>query len=252
MPAVGSALAHTEGTMKKKKLGEVLRDRRKLTQESLLTAIAEQQGKVIHLGELMLERGLVDKDDLAAALEEVSNVPYLDCSAVVPDADVMKLVQRTTAERCCALPIRIEQGRMVVAMAAPQDLAMLDQLRFSTGLEISPRLAFRAEVHKAIAKFYAGEEGQTASPAISRNDENVRMEEIEFFSTSSRQSNQEAIQEMQADLRQRKTPAVRLVSEIIQIAMAKHASDIHIEPRAAETAVRIRVDGVLRDLQSMP
>src|SRR5258706_7134819 len=75
---------------------------------------------------------------------------------------------------------------------------------------------------------------------------------MEFFSTSSRQSNQEAIQEMQADLRQRKTPAVRLVSEMIQIAMAKHASDIHIEPRAAETAVRIRVDGVLRDLQSIP
>jgi type II secretory ATPase GspE/PulE/Tfp pilus assembly ATPase PilB-like protein len=60
------------------------------------------------------------------------------------------------------------------------------------------------------------------------------------------------MQEMQADLRQRKTPAVRLVSEIIQTAMAKSASDIHIEPRASETAVRIRVDGVLRDLQSIP
>jgi type II secretory ATPase GspE/PulE/Tfp pilus assembly ATPase PilB-like protein len=78
------------------------------------------------------------------------------------------------------------------------------------------------------------------------------LQDIEFFSTSSRQSNQEAIQEMQADLRQRKTPAVQLVSEIIQIAMAKHASDIHIEPRAAETAVRIREDGVLRDLRSIP
>ena len=65
-------------------------------------------------------------------------------------------------------------------------------------------------------------------------------------------ANQEAIQEMQADLRQRKTPAVRLVSEIIQMAMAKKASDIHIEPRAAETTVRMRVDGVLRDLQSIP
>src|SRR6202790_2164897 len=117
----GIRLGKTEGSMKKKKLGEVLRDRGKITSEALLTAIAEQQGKVIHLGELMLERGLVEKDDLAAALEEVSNVPYLDCSVVVPDADAMKLVQRTTAERCCALPIRIEQGRMVVVMAAPQD-----------------------------------------------------------------------------------------------------------------------------------
>src|ERR1700676_752098 len=197
----GIRLGKTEGTMKKKKLGEVLRDRGKITQEALLTAIAEQQGKVIHLGELMLERGLVDKDDLAAALEEVSNVPYLDCSTVMPDQEAIKLVQRATAERCCALPIRIEQGRMVAAMAAPQDLALLDQLRFSTGLEISPRLAFRTEVHKAIAKFYAGEEGLPDSKIGSRNHENVRIEEIELFSTSSRQSNQEAIQEAQADLR---------------------------------------------------
>src|SRR3984893_15043042 len=248
----GIRLGNSEGTMKKKKLGEVLRDRGKITPEALLTAIAEQQGKVIHLGELMLERGLVDKDDLAAALEEVSHVPYLDCSAIVPDSEAIKLVQRTTAERCCALPVRIEHRRLIVAMAAPQDLALLDQLRFSTGLEISPRLAFRTEVQKAIARFYAGEEGLPDSKIGSRNQGDERIEEIEFFSTSSRQSNQEAIQEAQADLRQRKTPAVRLVSEIIQIAMAKHASDIHIEPRAAETAVRIRVDGVLRDLQSIP
>src|SRR6266404_9708354 len=207
---------------------------------------------MLHLGELMLERGLVKKGDLAAALEELSHVPYLDCSEVVPDPEAIKLVQRATAERCVALPIRMEQERLVVAMAAPQDLAKLDELRFSTGMEISPRLAFRSEVLKAIAKYYGGSEWETTSKLNSNNQEDSQREEIEFFSTSSRQSNQEAIQEMQADQLQRKTPAVRLVSEIIHIAMAKHASDIHIEPRAAETAVRIRVDGVLRDLQSIP
>src|SRR3979411_542954 len=238
-------------SMRKRRLGEVLRDNGKITSENLLMAISEQHGKVIHLGELMLERGLVSRDDLAAALEEVSNVPYMDCLTVTPEPEALRLVQRAVAERCNALPIRIDQRHLVVAMAAPQDLAILDDLRFSTGLEISPRLACRGEVHKAIAKYYSGGEGQTEYMGSSRNEENVRVE-VEFFSTSSRQSNQEHIQKMQADLRQRKTPAVRLVSEIIQIAMAKHASDIHIEPRAAETAIRIRVDGVLRDLQSIP
>jgi hypothetical protein len=61
--------------MKKRKLGEVLRDRGKISPEDLLLAITEQQGKMIHLGELMLQRGLVDKAALTAALEEVSHVP---------------------------------------------------------------------------------------------------------------------------------------------------------------------------------
>ena len=238
--------------MKKKKLGEMLRDRGKITSTDLIQAIAERQGKLMHLGELMLERGFVEKIDLAAALEEISHVPYLDCSEVVPAPEVIKLVQRTAAERYCALPVRVDQGRLVVAMAAPQDLAAIGDLGFTTGMEISPRLAFRSEIKKAIAKFYDGSVPETP-PTLDTTDPGEQVfEELEFFSTSSRQSNQEAIQEMQADLRQRKTPAVRLVSEIIQIAMAKHASDIHIEPRAAETAVRIRVDGVLRDLQSIP
>ena len=236
--------------MRKKKLGEVLRDRGEITTEDLLVAITEQQGKMMHLGELMLERGFVEKEALAAALEEISHIPYVDCSEVVPDLEAIKLVQRASAERYCAFPIRVEQGRLVVAMAAPQDLAVLGDLRFTTGLEISPRLSCRSEIKKAIAKYYDGVPAEIQS-GLDDQDKTV-FEEMEFFSTSSRQSNQEAIQEMQADLRQRKTPAVRLVSEMIQIAMAKHASDIHIEPRAGETAVRIRVDGVLRDLQSIP
>src|SRR5262249_30641454 len=108
--------------------------------------------------------------------------------------------------------------------------------------------SFRADVQAAISRVYGSAHG---GPAPQTFVEPSQAEEVEFFSTSSRQSNQEAIQEMQADLRQRKTPAVRMVSEIIQAAIAKHASDIHIEPRVAETAVRIRVDGVLRDLPSI-
>ncbi len=150
--------------MKKKKLGEVLYDRGKISSEDLLMMIAEQQGKVIHLGELMLERGLVEKDDLAAALEEVSRVPYLDCGEVVPDPKALKLIQRAMAERCSALPIRIEHGRLVAAMAAPQDLAVLDELRFRTGMEISPRLAFRAE------RGHSGNAGRSTTEKNARGD----------------------------------------------------------------------------------
>lgn len=237
--------------MKRKRVGEILRDQGKISPADLEMIIAEQQGKVIYLGELMLERGLIGKEDLAAALEEVSRVPYMDCAAIVVEPATIKLIPRVIAERHCALPIRIDHKSLVVAMATPQNVAILDELRFISGLDISPRLAFRTDVQAAIDRNYLLEPGQKRQSPCSEAP-GPALEEMEFFSDSSRQSNQETIQEIQADLRQKKTPAVRLVSEIIQTAMAKEASDIHIEPRADETAVRIRVDGVLRDLKSIP
>jgi type IV pilus assembly protein PilB len=236
--------------MKKKKLGEVLQDRGMISHADLLKAIEQQQGKAIHLGELMLERGFVAKEDLGIALEEVSRIPYIDCASIAPDQDALELVPRAIAERLCILPIRTEQKYLVVAMAAPQNLAVLDELRFKTGREISPRLSFRSELQQAIKRHY-GPGRVRGSSAGKEGSENIEFEEVEFFSTSSRQANQEAIQEVQADLRQKKTPAVRLVSEAIQVAMAKRASDIHIEPRSADTVVRLRVDGVLHDYQSI-
>src|SRR5579863_2447217 len=238
--------------MKKKKLGEVLRDRGKISHAELQKVIGEQQGKTIHLGELMLERGLIAKEDLGAALEEVFRIPYVDCASIIPDPDALKLVPRSMAKRLCVLPLRTEYQRLIVAMAAPQNLAVLDELRFTTGMEISPRLSFQVELQQAINRHYAAETGTASAYGTVRDGERIPFEEVEFLSTSSRQANQEAIQEVQADLRQKKTPAVRLVSEVIQVAMAKRASDIHIEPRASDTVVRMRVDGVLHDHQVIP
>ena len=65
--------------MKKKRLGEVLRERGQLTAADLNRALEEQQqDRLVHLGELLLHRGLVTKPELASALLEVFQVPYVD------------------------------------------------------------------------------------------------------------------------------------------------------------------------------
>ena len=116
-----------------------------------------------------------------------------------------------------------------------------------------PGFPFGASCMRQSPSIMAADKDPGASyGSIHGNERILFEEEVEFISTSSRQANQEAIQEVQADLRQRKTPAVRLVSEVIQVAMAKRASDIHIEPRASDTVVRMRVDGVLHDQQLLP
>ncbi len=240
--------------MKRKRLGEILEDRGELTAENLKKLFEEQKGKAIRLGELILESGLVDKSALISALEEVSRVPYLDCSTIKCERTALETIPASVAKNLAVLPIKTENMMLIVAMAEPQNLAIIDELAFTSGRVISPRLAFRTEILAAISRNYGNAKDHLLAGARkgdSQGDGGEAPAEMEFFSTSSRQANRDAIEEVQAELHQNRTPAVRLVTEIIQTAMLKRASDIHIEPQATATIVRIRVDGVLRELESV-
>ena len=241
--------------MKRKKLGEILLDGGFVTAASLQKLFKEQEGNMLRLGELILQRGIVDKVSLVKALEEVSHVPYVDCATAACEKSALLLIPRLMAVRLAVLPLEVTPSGLVVAMVEPQNVATIDELQFTSGKNILPRLGFRAEIVPAIVRNYdrlptlaplkdasPGAQAALSDPGSS----------IEFVSASSRQANQEAIREIQAELTQRRTPAVQLVSGIIQKAMAKQASDIHIEPQATQTVVRIRVDGVLREIENVP
>ena len=245
--------------MRRKKLGELLLEQGRISTEELSKAVYDQAGKAIRLGELLLERGLVHKFDLLLALENIIGIPYQDCTTIVPTSDALQRIPRAIAERCCALPIEQNGRRLTVVMAEPQNLSLIGELSFTSGFEIIPRLGFRREILEAIARHYTGPgaPAPTEQEQGSAEDETTESEDaaavgIEFVSTSSRQAGQEAYQEVQAEVRQKRTPAVHVVSEVIQAALTRQASDIHIEPQATDTAVRLRVDGVLRDLRRVP
>lgn len=235
--------------MKRKRLGEVLCERGQISAADLKKALQDQQVKFVHLGELLLQRKLVSKQELTAAVGEVSGVEYLDCERVDPPADVLKLIPAELAKRSLAIPIRIEDKKLVVVMAKPQNIQALDELRFKTGLAILPRFGFQGEVVAALDRLYGALE--RPAEAVQVADDTMGME---FISSSSQQRNIEAMREMQQELQQKSkaTPAVHLVAGMIKAAAAKQASDIHIEPRQAETAVRFRIDGILRDFQRIP
>jgi type IV pilus assembly protein PilB len=242
--------------MKKKRLGEVLRERNQVSAEDLNKAIQDQQGKLVHLGELMLQRGIVSKENLVSALAEVSRIEYVDCASVSIDDSTLSLIPAAMARRCCALPLAVDGAKLVVVMAEPQNLEFLHELRFKSGMIIEPRMGFRSELDSAIQKYY----GPTEPVVIAvENPANVprrtaqapNESEMEFISFSSQERNVEAMREMQSELLQKSktTPAVMVVASMIKAAAERRASDIHIEPQADGTAIRFRVDGMLRDYQ---
>jgi type IV pilus assembly protein PilB len=235
--------------MKKKRLGEVLYERGQISAADLKKALLDQQGRFVYLGELLLERKLVTKKELLAAITDVSGVPYQDCSAIDPLAEVLRLIPISMAKRDLCVPVRLEGKSLIVAMAKPQNVQILDELQFKTGLKIIPRFAFQAEIGAAIERLYPSPSAATETVQVADD-----MTGMEFISSSSQQRNIEAMREMQQELHQksRTTPAVHMVAKVIRAAAAKLASDIHIEPQAGETSVRFRVDGILREYQRIP
>lgn len=238
--------------MKKKRLGEVLRERGHLSTADLNQILLDQRGKRIHLGELLLQNNKVAKIDLISALAEVSDIPYLDCTRIQVDPAALKLIPQAMARRCNALPIAMQESNLTVVMAEPQNLQFLDELRFKSGKKIIARLGFRGEIALAIDKHYgvSPEASGPLAPLVSSLED----QGMEFISFSDQQRNIDAMREMEAELLQKSkaTPAVQIVASMIRAAAAKKASDIHIEPQSDETSIRLRVDGILREHQRVP
>src|SRR5580704_17914763 len=109
--------SNEELRMKRKRLGEILQDRGQISAENLQQLFKEQEGKMVRLGELILERGLVDKPSLVKALEEISRVPYMDCSTLQCDAAILQSIPKAMALRLDVLPASLDQSRLVVVMA---------------------------------------------------------------------------------------------------------------------------------------
>ena len=233
--------------MARRKLGELLRERGHISAADLSKAIEAQKTKLVRLGEVLFERSLVDKDSLISAIAEVSGIPYVDCQKIEPDPQALKLIPAKLAEKYCALPLRVDGRCLVIVMAEPQNLDSLSQIRFSAGCELSARFGFRKEILRAVRRHYR------LGPDIDSlddftDDENAEAaRQMEFISTSKRDSNIEALRELQAELLHRRTPAIEITSSVLHEAIRTGASDIHIEALGDETLVRMRHDGVLQE-----
>ena len=237
-------------TTKKKRLGDVLVQDGRLTQEDLNFAVSLQGERLTRLGDLLLREGLVAKADIARALEEVQGFVYAPCPPASIEPAVLAKVPRAIAERCCAIPLHMTGRELIVAIAEPQNLECMHELQFCSGMTITPRFSFRQDIEQAILMFY----GHGGMPLKDR-DEQISAEAdsfpaLEFIVKDANEENRAAQQEKQAGVRL-KTPAVRYVSRILAEAAEKGASDIHIEPQDETLLIRIRVDGVLRELTSI-
>ncbi|MDQ4042790.1 MAG: Flp pilus assembly complex ATPase component TadA, partial [Actinomycetota bacterium] len=200
-------------------------------------ALAMQRHDPRELGKILLSLGYVNKVDLARALARRLRLDFAEISDRDVDRAVAMVVDQKVLRRHGVLPLRLENQRLVVAMSDPTNIHALEDLTMISGYPVTPVVALEEEIQRVFNKVFA-----------------VSDEVSEFLEEAGKESVEQDLGDLElgADASPDEAPIIRLVSSVLQQAVGHGASDIHMEPQAREVAVRMRVDGVLREVMSIP
>ena len=214
-------------------LGQLLVDGRILTEEQLRRVLEEKASSGQRLGEIAVSLGFTTERAIAGALAEQYELEYVDLDVAQLDRQAVALLPEELARRYEALPLRIlEDGTLLLAVTDPTNLATADDLRLALGASFRIAVAERGQIDAAIARAY-------------RRSLQLIIEEGDDASGEERSSND--ISTLASS-----TPTVTLVNSLLTTALEEGASDLHFEPRREDMLVRIRVDGVMRELATVP
>jgi general secretion pathway protein E len=214
------------------RLGEILIEHAQLSQEDLERALELQRERGDKLGRILVDLGFVAMRDVQAALAEQLglNVARLDGPPLI-SPETERLSGRFLRQ-ARALPLRMDDGALVVAMADPLDFETLAAMRGVTGLRIIPEIGLENEITDIVDRYYGEEEKHDTELGRDDAEANADLEHLRDMASEA--------------------PVIRLVNAVIGQALEKRSSDIHIEPFEKEFRIRFRVDGVLQEQDAPP
>ena len=214
------------------RLGEMLIERGQIEAEDLERALELQQERGDKLGKILVDMGFIALRDVLAALSEQLGIPLATLDQPPPVAAEIEGLSPRFMRQSRFFPLSVENSTLTIAMADPLDFETIAAVRAFSGLKIQTALAFEQDVLDAIDKHY-GEAARQTSDVDS--DAAQASEDLEH------------LRDMASE-----APVIRLVNAMIAQAIEQRASDIHIEPFEKEFRVRFRVDGVLFNQEAPP
>jgi type IV pilus assembly protein PilB len=225
---------------KKLRLGEYLLNKGLITKQELQEALEEQKVSGQTLGQILINKNFVEERQVYRVLAEQFGIEFLDLFGINISSDLVSLLPEHTVKTYCIMPVKKENNILTIAMSNPTDTFAIDKLRSLTGLIIKPVMSSKTQIMAAIEKYYGGGIIEEAL-SIVKGREIKKVEpdrEVMDEVAKIKQSAEEA-------------PIVKLVNAIILDSVNSRASDIHIEPLEKDCRVRFRIDGVLHEITTI-
>lgn len=224
-----------------KRLGDLLIAAGTITPEELDMGLQRQKETKERLGAALISAGIITEAELIEALRLQLGIEYIDLSKTTIPISLAQVVPKNIAKQFQVVPVRMERDELYLAMSDPMNFYAIEEVKKAVRKKIVPMIATTEGVEHAILVLYGNEGAARAIEAMKREapTEEDNGEEAQFTGNILNDNINDA-------------PTIRLVNSIIERAILERASDIHIEPKEKELQVRMRIDGVLRKILTIP
>jgi type IV pilus assembly protein PilB len=223
-------------------LGHMLVKAGKITPEQLAEALKIQKTSNAKLTDVLVKIGAVaDEDTLVNFIGKQLNIGAMRLGDIELNPEIVKLIPLDIARRFNVIAVSRLGKTLVVAIADPHNIYVLDAVKFITGCNIQPVISPEKAILKAIDQYYVDTGG------ISEIIKGMEDSELELVETG---DDNESDMDLQSAVQDK--PLVRLVDGMIAEAIRKGASDIHIEMYEKRIRLRYRIDGELQEMAPLP
>lgn len=226
----------------KTRLGDRLLESGLITRHQLDKALEKHVTTGQKLGKTLVDLGYLHPDQLMKTLCEDAGIPYMPLGDMTPAPAALATIPEPVARRYNSVPLRIENGRLLIAMADPFDMDALTSLERTAAKPIKQASGPREDIAGLLRRAYVNAGHAHPSHPV----EPVVSDHLPGFIPTG-----VSAREADAPIEENAT-AAKLVEEIIRRATTLGATDIHIEPLEEVTKVRYRLDGLLQDGGAYP
>ncbi len=212
--------------------------------QDLATAKSEAMSSKKPLGQVLVEKKLITEEDLTKLVALASHIPYIDLSTLNIEQQTLNLIPKEDAQENMAVAFSLKNGRLSVAMVDPENLQAIDYLARKSGYPIDAYMASDAQITKVLQDYQPAIDSDVVSAIDSSQQEAVNDQpNMDVFGKGDSKKLETIVQD---------APITRALNSIIEYAINSRASDIHIEPRESDIKVRFRIDGILQEIMTLP
>jgi type IV pilus assembly protein PilB len=222
--------------------GELLVSKELLSREELIEALNEQREHGGRLGEVLLRLKMLSEEDITLALAEYLSMEYIRLDDITKmDVNIARMLPEAIAKRFCLVAIGEVDDNVMVAMADPLNVVAIDTITLKIKRQLKVVISSPHEIRHAIEMVYHGSDVEEQQLRDLVEIEDGREDDV---TSIIKEVPEEGVDSEAAT----KAPVIHFVDLLLSQAVKSRASDVHIEPQEKSMVIRMRIDGILRDM----